>query len=187
MLNDLHRQALALMNLLNHTAPSSQSSLRARSMRERICARCRLGEEGSNLVEFALIVPVLIGLLTGIFSFGLAMMNYQALVNGTATAAQYISMARGVTSDPCADTWNTMVGAAQTLKTGTGQLSMSLKFGSSSPHALGVGTHCASATSEMVQGQTVTVTASYPCGIQVYGITVASSCNLTSTLSEYEN
>lgn len=186
MLNDLHGQALALMNRLYHTAPSSQSSLRARSMRERIRSRCRLGEEGSNLVEFALIIPVLMGLLTGIFSFGLAMLNYESLTHGTAAAAQYLAVARGAVTDPCADAFTKLSGAASSLN--KPDITVSVQFGANQAVSQkGPTATCQGSKSQMVAGSTVTVGGSYPCNIKVYGITVASTCNLTASLSEYEN
>lgn len=52
------------------------------------------GEEGSSLVEFGLVVPMLLLTLTGIFSFGIIFNQYQMLTNAANSAARYFAASR---------------------------------------------------------------------------------------------
>ena len=64
--------------------------------------------EGGSLVEFALVLPMMMILITGMFSLGLGLNNYMILTNGVSAAARALSLTRGQTSptlaatDPCA-------------------------------------------------------------------------------------
>jgi Flp pilus assembly protein TadG len=65
-------------------------------------AHLRGGEEGNALVEFALVAPLMLLLMTGMFSVVMALMNYQQLGNAVNTASQQVMAARSNGSDPCA-------------------------------------------------------------------------------------
>ena len=60
------------------------------------------GEEGTELVEFAIVVPGLMIVLTGVASFALAFYSLQQLGNATTTAVQLVAADQGLVSDPCA-------------------------------------------------------------------------------------
>jgi len=51
-------------------------------------ALCHKGDEGSALVEFALILPMLMLLTTGMLIFGVAMNNYLQLTNAVSVGAR---------------------------------------------------------------------------------------------------
>ena len=65
-------------------------------------------DEGGSLVEFALVVPMMLVLITGMFSIGVALTSYMALTNGVGAGARALSLTRGQTTpalagtDPCA-------------------------------------------------------------------------------------
>jgi Flp pilus assembly protein TadG len=180
MLNELHGRAIALMSGLNPAAPSGRANVKSRSIGERVRARLRMGDEGNAIVEFALILPVLMTLLTGILSFGSAMMNYQELTNATAVGAQALVINRSSTTDPCQTVFNAMVADAPTLV--PSKINLTVTMGGTAVNAQS----CSGDQSNLVQGGSVTVTALYPCNIGVYGVTISPGCNLTATLSEYE-
>lgn len=62
------------------------------------------GDEGGAMVEFALVAPILLLLLTGMFSVVMALTNYEQLGNATFAAAQQLITSRQMLSngDPCA-------------------------------------------------------------------------------------
>jgi Flp pilus assembly protein TadG len=62
----------------------------------------RSGDEGGALIETALVLPILLMVLTGMFSLVIALYNYQQLGNATITAAQQLGAGRGLITDPCA-------------------------------------------------------------------------------------
>ncbi len=78
-----------------------QAGLLARAAARAVRLR---SEEGGSLVEFAIVVPLLMTVLTGSASFSLAFYSLQQLTNATAGAVQSIASQRGImpNGDPCA-------------------------------------------------------------------------------------
>ncbi|HEY2471788.1 MAG TPA: TadE/TadG family type IV pilus assembly protein [Terracidiphilus sp.] len=66
------------------------------------------GESGGSLVEFAISLPMAMVLLTGMFSFGIAINNFMVLTSAVGSGARALALTRGQTtpalaaSDPCA-------------------------------------------------------------------------------------
>jgi Flp pilus assembly protein TadG len=63
--------------------------------------------EGSALVEMALVVPLMLVLITGMASFGIALNNYLMLSHAADVGARYIAInqgnfTNGTTTNPCA-------------------------------------------------------------------------------------
>ena len=48
------------------------------------------------------------------------------------------------------------------------------------------GNSCAGSQTNLVQGSPVTVYATYPCTLAVYGVSFASGCQLSAKVTEYE-
>jgi Flp pilus assembly protein TadG len=72
-------------------------------------------ERGAALVEFAVTLPVLLLLTTGICAFGFAINADMQLTNATGMGGQVLADARGATSDPCTTAVSTIVAAAPGL------------------------------------------------------------------------
>jgi Flp pilus assembly protein TadG len=68
----------------------------------------RRGDEGQSLVEFGLVAPVLLLVLTGVFSFGIILNQYEVLTYATSAGARAFALSRNqatpalAASDPCA-------------------------------------------------------------------------------------
>jgi Flp pilus assembly protein TadG len=125
-------------------------------------------EQGQTFVEFAMSLPLILGLLLAITVFGIAFNNQLVLTAATTAGAQQLSISRGQTTDPCATTSQTVSAAAPNLTSGS--LSYSIAFGTGSPVTYGTpytGTSCTSAASSMVSGNTAKVTVTYPCNLTV--------------------
>jgi Flp pilus assembly protein TadG len=69
-------------------------------------------ERGGSLVEFALVLPMMMVLITGMYSFGLALSSYMVLTNAVSAGARAFAISPAVTvnvaggktaqiSDPC--------------------------------------------------------------------------------------
>jgi Flp pilus assembly protein TadG len=173
MPNDMHKRVIALICAFDSMMPVSKAS--SRPAGTRFHSRLRTDDEGSNLVEFALIMPMLLMFLTGIFSIGVAFSNQQALTQAVGIGAAQLSQSRNLTSNPCDATLAAIKAAAPQL---TKKITLTLTLnGKSSCDATDL--NATSATS-------VTVNATYDCPIQVYGMTViAIPCNATVTEFEY--
>ncbi len=78
-LNKNRLQFMALIRGLGHAAESRGVSGNHRFFGKRLHARLRGGEEGGALVEFVLVAPLMLTLMTGMFSVVMALVNYQEL------------------------------------------------------------------------------------------------------------
>jgi Flp pilus assembly protein TadG len=117
-------------------------------------------EDGQALIEFSLVLPILITILFGIISFGIAYNHYLELTDATRVGARFAATQATLT-DQCA-----AAHTAMDSQIGAGNYSFA---------------SCASAT---VNGdQAVRITATRPFTISVYGLTVRTG-NLSSTATE---
>ena len=154
-------------------------------------ARAR-DERGQALLEFAYLLPILVTLILGVITFGIALNNYLEMTNGVAAGAQALSISRGQTTDPC----KTVTGAAYPAAYNLTQSKILFTIAINVPPG-GTGTSfgnlvtnaatpsCAGASADMIQGDTATVTATYPCNLNVFGVNFApSTCKMTAQTAE---
>ncbi len=145
----------------------------------RICRVCA-GTRGGALVEVAVTLPPLFLLMTGIFSFSIAIHQKLQLAEAISSGGRTLAVDRGDT-DPCNTTANAIYAAAP----GLGSSSIGLTFvlngvstsGASCPGSNG------GANTNLVQGKNAQVTATYTCHIRVYGFSYPG-CTLTSQITE---
>jgi Flp pilus assembly protein TadG len=141
-----------------------------------------LGEQGQSLVEFALLVPMLLLLTTGIFVFGAAMNNYMQLTNAVSVGARTVAINAGIATDPCATAANAIKAAAPGLA--TSGLSFKISFiGTTTVNATGA--TCIADAASLTSGSTVMVTATYPLNLSIYG-NVFNLSNAVLTASSTE-
>ncbi|MGO8731502.1 MAG: TadE/TadG family type IV pilus assembly protein [Terriglobia bacterium] len=140
-------------------------------------------EGGLELVEFALLLPILLTLVTGMLTCAMAFQNYMELTDAVGVGARALAISRGNTTDPCNTTAQAVYNAAPTLKSTSITLTFSLN---GTPYS---GATCSStstttgAAGNLVQGASAQVTATYPYSLSIYGIK-ASSGNLTAQTTE---
>jgi Flp pilus assembly protein TadG len=172
------------MSIFRKRAPVNPEGIDLRSIRERARAILRGDDRGSSLVEFALTLPPLMLLSSGMCVMGIAMNNYLILTNATGVAARQISVSRGQTLDPCATAVATLTTAAPTLT--ASKLTYSYVFNGVAYS----GTSCSStaytsgAPSYLVQGQPAQMVVNYPCSLGAYNVNFAPGCNLRAQLTE---
>jgi len=142
-------------------------------------ADCLHEDNGQSIVEFALCLPPLLIVVTGITTFGIAMNNYIMLTNATDIGARQLALQRGQGSDPCNVAYSAIVAASPLLK------SASLTFNYTINGTAYSGSTCTTATTNLVQGAAAQVTVTYPCSLKIYGKTIVSSCTLKAQTSEY--
>ena len=141
-------------------------------------------EDGQALIEFAVTVPLLLLVVTGILTFGIALNNYLMLTQATGVAARTLAVNRGQTLDPCSTVATAVMAAGPTLNSSNLTFNIVLN---GTPFS---GTSCASASTstgaagDMVQGTPAKVTVTYPCKLAVYGARPLSSCTLTAQTTE---
>jgi len=187
--NGFERQARKSAPGNSLTADSKGVRDRVRSVGTRSNAFLRSGEDGQALVEFVLVTFfVLLPLLTGIFTCGIAYSNKLTLTNAVNQAAATLQVSRaGTSGDPCAIAWTALTGAAPGLKTtGTNPLTLTITFANGTSTA--GATSCGSdwTTFYGTQNLSNTVTAQYPCNLAIYGMKIAAGCTITAQVSEFQ-
>ena len=151
----------------------------------RLLALLRRGDEGQALVEAALVLAIVVlPLMTGIFSLGLAFSNQQALTQAVGIGATVLSESRHATTDPCADTYSAITGNAPQLNPATIGLTITMNG------TAVAGNSCSGDETDLLTsgggaGQ-VSVTGTYPCSIGVYGVNLVPGCQLKATVTEFE-
>jgi Flp pilus assembly protein TadG len=139
--------------------------------RMRSLNRRRLHQRGQAVLEFALGLPLLLALITGLVMFGVAFNNELTLTYATDAAAQLLSISRGQTTDPCQTTANAFYSSAPYLTASNLAFSIALNGHSYA------GTTCSGA--QLVASETAQVTVTYPCTIGIFGFAI-SNFNLTA-------
>jgi Flp pilus assembly protein TadG len=120
-------------------------------------------QRGQTMTEFALVMPILLFLLLGIIQFGIVFNNYVTLTDAVRAGARKAAVSRR-TTNPTVLTTTAVQNAATDLK-GDLQVTVSSTF---------------------VQGDDVTVTASYPYSISLLGMVVKSGRLHSSTTERVE-
>ncbi|MGP8173229.1 MAG: TadE/TadG family type IV pilus assembly protein [Terracidiphilus sp.] len=171
--NGLRGQAMALMPGMRRAAASKNEHAEARFPGGRVGSRLHSGKEGSAIVEFALMMPVLLILIVGLFGFGLYISYAQDLTQAVGNAGETLAHERGASTplNPCADAL-TAIQAASPLYMSPTKITLVVKFtpyGGTTPVVLG-GNSCSGSDDNTelggkTPGGTVFVSAqySYPC------------------------
>jgi Flp pilus assembly protein TadG len=146
---------------------------------KRGAAAGRLGKRGAAAVEFAVLLPLLLMIMTGIAQFGIALNQYVMLVNAINFGELQFSISRG-SSTPYSSTVSVIQNSASTLTWASLSPNITMSVG---------GTTCNSDTScsaLMTQGGLqVQVTGAYPVNLTVAWVpvvTFATSCSPTTNI-----
>jgi len=175
-----HIEAASFVQSTVRAVRTADSPKQSRYTRRRLRSLLHGGQEGSALVEIALIMPMILGLLTAIFTFAIGFNNQLTLTSAVGAGAQYLQLIRTTTTDPCKDTLTAIQNAAQTLTPGS--ISLSFSFNGTAV----TGNSCPGDQVDLAQGQPVTVSATYPCVLMIYGTKFTNTCQLSAKVTEYE-
>jgi Flp pilus assembly protein TadG len=98
---NLRGQARVFLPGFCHFTATRRASAKIPSIGGRLLAFLRSGDEGQNLVEFAVMLPILLLTLTFMFSLCMAIINYEQLVSAASAGGQTLAGARNFNTDPC--------------------------------------------------------------------------------------
>ncbi len=174
MLNEVHRRALALMSGSNRATPTDIAKGKTWFAAKRACACLRSDELGQSLLEFALVLPIFMLMITGVLVLGLTVNNQTQLQTVVDQGAQAVAINQGLVSDPCGTALTIMQNA--TTLTWSSMTITVLKGDRNSTDSI-TGGSCSGLTS----GTPVTVTATYPCSLAHIFSFAGSSCTLTAS------
>jgi Flp pilus assembly protein TadG len=142
------------------------------------------GEDGQSLVEFAMTLPIFLMVITGIFTFGIALNNYILLTNATNVGALQLAISRQQTTDPCATAVTAIVNAAPMLTSANLTYAFSLNGVSYSGKTCSSTSTTTGAAGNLVQGAPATVSVSYPCHLAAYNWTLGKTCTFQASVTE---
>ncbi len=144
-------------------------------MRDRF-RRLLIDSTGVSALEFAIISPVMLTILFGIFQFGIAMNQYMVITNAAAKGALTMALSRGTTT-PYTTTKTAINAAAPNLDSTKITVTVTIN-----------GTACSTdsaCTTSLVAGNSAVVKATYPCNLTVMGINYApSGCTLRAQTAQ---
>ncbi len=158
-------------------------SLVLRAHKEQRSVRARLltsDVEGQALLEFALLLPLLLMVVTGIYAFGLAFNQYLQLTEATSVGAELLGFSRGQTADPCYTAAYAIQNSAPLLDptkisytfvlngNSYGPYSGLVVAASGSAPASSLCPTSSNAGATLAPGVPATVTVTYPCNLTVY-------------------
>ena len=131
---------------------------------------------GIAAVEFALISPVLLAIVLGMFSFGGAMKDYLVLTRAAGQGALTLALSRGITT-PYTTTTTAINAAAPTLTLSSLAVTVTIDGVACTTNST-----CSTA---LVAGRTAVVTSTYPCTLSVMGINYKpGGCTLTASTAQ---
>lgn len=122
-------------------------------------------EQGQTLVEFALVLPLLALLLFGVIQFGIVFNNYIDLTDAVRAGARKAAVSRQTTdpSGPVGVTKAAVIASAGDISLNPNNITVS---------------------SDWQPGDDVTVQATYPYSINLFGVVTVASGTLTSRTTE---
>jgi Flp pilus assembly protein TadG len=139
-------------------------------------------ERGSALIEMALALPIMMMMLTGIFSFSMVLYQKLQLAEALSAGGRVLAADRG-DIDPCKTVTSAIYAAAPGLQSSNIGLTYTIggvNYGSATTTCPGAGN---TANASMTAGGTAQIQATYPCNLTVYGVKF-SSCSLGTQIAE---
>jgi len=152
----------------------------------------RSGEQGSALVEMALALPIMLMVLTGVFSFSVVLYQKLQLSSAVDRGGSVLSLERG-DSDPCLTAANAIYAAAPGLTKSNLKISFTLggtNTGGTVSGGTSVGNNVTTCTAFGSSGATplqsgwpAQIYATYPCSFGIYGVHLGT-CSLKASITE---
>ncbi len=152
------------------------SPSRPQASDRRTCGRTR-HQRGQSTLELAFALPVLLMLLTAAVGFAVVFNQQLQLTFAVNAGAQLLSISRGQTTDPCQTTANAVFAAAPYLN--QSNIKFTIVLGSTTVATSATNPSCSGSQTDLVQSNNATVTLTYPCTLQIFGISVPN-CNLSA-------
>jgi Flp pilus assembly protein TadG len=132
--------------------------------------------EGGALVEMAVTLPLLLVIMTGIFSVSVAMYQKLLLTEAVSAGGRFLAADRG-DANPCTSTNTIIQNAASTLTSTSFSFTYTL-------NGVASGSTC-SGTTNLIAGKNAQINVTYPCSIMWFGTTSKfSGCTLGAQIVE---
>lgn len=130
-------------------------------------------EHGQSLVEFAVVLPLLLILVTGIIQFGLLFHQYITLTDAVQSGAQTLALGGGL-SDGCDPAVSQTLQSASTIGLTSGQVTLSFPSSSdqcgTQPYVYNTSGNTVAGGNTWTAGDQATVTATQTFTLGVFGL-----------------
>ena len=156
---------------------SENPTLDVRSIGKLFRKALTTSEHGSAIAETAVAMPIILLVMTGIFSFSVALHQKLALAEAVSAGGRVLAVERGDT-DPCKKATDAIYAAAPTLSRSNMTISYVLNG-----VAVGSGVTSCPNNSNMVATGAAQITATYPIAVSIYGKSFGN-LSLQTQLSE---
>jgi Flp pilus assembly protein TadG len=172
--------------------PKQQAQNKGRFFRTCLRRTLRSSEQGGALVEMALVTPIMLTILMGVFSFSIVLYQKLQLSSALTRGGSVLALERG-DSDPCSTTANAIYAAAPGLSKSSLKLTFILG-GTNSSGTISGGTNygtgtttCTAAgnggTAALQAGWPAQIQATYPCSFTMFALNLGT-CSLSSQITE---
>jgi Flp pilus assembly protein TadG len=171
---------------MNRLVAVGKVFLRTSSLNAGFARRLKSDNEGNALVEMAVTLPLLMLVMTGIFSYSMALYQKLELAEAVSNAGRFLATARGY-NDPCQSAAAAMMSAAPSLS--KSNISVTIVLNGNTDFGAGPVTSAScpgtggSPNTDMVSGGTAEITATYPTGVALFGSNYGS-VDLSSAITE---
>jgi Flp pilus assembly protein TadG len=140
------------------------------SLVSRVRAFFKSDSEGSALVEMAVTLPLIMLVMTGIFSFSMALYQKLQLAEAVAAAGRQLAVDRG-SHDPCADVMSAIYNGAPGLSQSVLSQGVVITInGTTEPSGTCPGSGTTGANTDLTQGAVAQIQVTYPITLSVVNI-----------------
>jgi Flp pilus assembly protein TadG len=136
--------------------------------------------EGSALVEIAVTLPVVMLIMTGLFSFSIALYQKLQLAEAISAGGRVLAVDRGDT-DPCKTAATAIYAAAPGLAQGS--INLTFVLNSVTTNAATCPGTSGAANPNMTSGGSAQIQATYPCTLMVYSKSFGA-CSMQTAVTE---
>jgi len=161
-------------------APRAMAPLSGMLMRTSL----RHNDEGGSMVEFAMVFPILMMIITAIFTFAIAFNNYVQLTDAVGIAGRQLAISSLQTLDPCATAATAVYNAAPLLNKSNLTFTFKINGNTYNGATCNSTSYTSGAAGDLQSGNDATITVSYPCNLTIWGKNYAPSCSLQSQTTE---
>lgn len=140
------------------------------------------GERGSALVEMAVTLPIMMAVMTGIFSFSIALYQKLQLAEAVSNAGHVLATDRG-DNDPCTTATNAIYAAAPGLAQSNLKITYTLNGNNYGSNVTSCAAGAGAPNANMVANGSAQIQATYTCSLGVYGMHY-TSCSVASQITE---
>jgi Flp pilus assembly protein TadG len=176
----LHGQAMIILRHFSHSVALQVAREEPHFVGQQAYGVRYRGNDGNAILEFALILPTLLMVITGVWQFGVLYNHYILLTQATTAGAQTLQTDRlSTANDPCADTFTAIANAAPTLDPTKIGITITMNNNTAITSKT-----CSGKQTQLAMGGPVTVQATYPYSLNIAGITIGSGSMSSWAISE---